>query len=257
MDRSVLVETEASAEHQSIYFVEYMFEESDGSKWIHGRLMLRACQTVLGNTGNDREVFLTTNCMDFEVEDIAKPVIVEIRLISWGHQHRKDDAIIENTDRLRAEDRKIKGLPLEYFCKSFYCPERGAFFSLSTDSMGLGKGVCQSCTMNDSEREEKTFKLNASMKSFRYQGTEFHTLDYLYVAPHHFMTDERNIELFKGGRNIGLKAYVVCQFLEIEAHNASKQDNPEYVNVKVRRFFRPEDISAENAYSSDIREVIS
>ncbi|KAK1370563.1 DNA (cytosine-5)-methyltransferase [Heracleum sosnowskyi] len=252
---SVLVETEDSAECQSIYFVEYMFEESDGSKWIHGRLMVRACQTVLGNTGNDREVFLTTSCMDFEVEEIAKPVVVEIRLVSWGHQHRKANANIEKNDRLRAEDRKIKGLPLEYFCKSFYCPERGAFLALPTESMGLGKGVCQSCTINNSEKEEKLFKLNTSMKSFRYQGTEFHTLDYLYVAPHHFKVDEREIELFKGGRNIGLKAYVVCQLLEIKACNASKQDNPECVNIKVRRFFRPDDISAENAYSSDIREV--
>ena len=40
-----------------IYFMEYMFENSDGRKMVHGRLMLRGFQTVLGTSANEREVF--------------------------------------------------------------------------------------------------------------------------------------------------------------------------------------------------------
>jgi DNA (cytosine-5)-methyltransferase 1 len=54
---------------------------------------------------------------------------------------------------------------------------------------------------------------------------------------------------------VGLKAYVVCQLLEIEVPNAPERPFPESTMVKVRRFYRPEDISSEKAYCSDIREV--
>lgn len=252
---SVLVERDYSEECPSIYFVEYMFDDSNGRKQIHGRLMVRACQTVLGNTANEREVFLTNDCMEFEIEDIVKPIVVENRVMHWGYQYRKANANSDKIDKERAEDRKNRGLPLEYFCKSLYCPERGAFFCLPTELMGLGTGLCHSCKRKDSEKEKNLLNLNTSMTSFTYQGTEFHRHDYLYVAPSHFEANERDIETFKGGRNIGLKAYVICQFLEIELPNASKQGESEHVNVKVRQFFRPEDISAEKAYTSDIREV--
>lgn len=52
---SVLVEAQGSEEYSPICFVEYMFENSDARKLIHGRLMLRGCQTVLGNIANERE----------------------------------------------------------------------------------------------------------------------------------------------------------------------------------------------------------
>ena len=39
-----------------IYFMEYMFENSDGRKMVHGRLMLRGFQTVLGTSANERGI---------------------------------------------------------------------------------------------------------------------------------------------------------------------------------------------------------
>ncbi|KAA8536618.1 hypothetical protein F0562_029096 [Nyssa sinensis] len=251
---SVLVETANSEEYPLIYFVEYMFENSNGRKMIHGRLMLRGFQTVLGNAANEGEVFLTNDCMEFELGDIIQTVVVEIRLKPWGHQYRQANANNDKIDRARVEDRKTRGLPAEYFCKSLYCPERGAFFCLQTDSMGLGTGLCHSCKVKETERE-KVFKSNSSMTGFTYNGTEYCVQDFVYLGPHHFGEDEKEIGTFKSGRNVGLKAYVVCHLLEIEAAKASKKTDPEPLKVKVRRFFRPEDISAEKAYHSDIREV--
>ncbi|CAK9171993.1 unnamed protein product [Ilex paraguariensis] len=202
---SVLVETANSNEYLPIYFVEYMFEDFDARKLVHGRLMLRGFQTVLGNTANEREVFLTNDCLEFELSDVKEPVVVETRLVPCAYQHRKDNANRDKIERARAEDRKCRGLPMEYFCKNLYWPERGAFVCLHTDKMGL--------------------------------------------------VDPRDNETFKSGRNVGLKAYVVCHLLEIEVPKSPKQADLETVKVKVRRFFRPEDISAEKAYRSDIREV--
>ncbi|KAB2033895.1 hypothetical protein ES319_D04G047300v1 [Gossypium barbadense] len=239
----------------AIYFVEYMFETSKGRKMFHGRMMQRGSETVLGNAANEREVFLTNNCGDFELEDVKQTVVVDIRLRPWGYQHRKDNANMDKLDRAEAEERKRKGLPMEYYCKSLYWPERGAFYTLPIDSLGLGSGCCHSCQVKDAGRAKEVFKVNSSNTGFVYKGTEYSLHDYVYVSPHQFTVERAETENFKAGRNIGLKPYVVCQVLEIIVPKGQKKVCEESTQVKVRRFFRPEDISAEKAYSSDIREV--
>ncbi|KAJ0039655.1 hypothetical protein Pint_27589 [Pistacia integerrima] len=252
---TVLVEADEIDNLPVIYFVEYMFETSDGSKMFHGRMMKRGCLTVLGNTAKEREVFLTNECMDYELEDIKQTVVVDIRSMPWGHQHRKDNANADKIDRATAEDRKRKGLPTEYYCKSLYWPERGAFFSLPLDSMGLGLGSCHACSIMEAENEKETFKVNSSKTSFVYRTVEYSVHDYIYAGPQYFEFEKGESGTFKGGRNVGLKAYVVCQVLEIIVPKEPKQAGMESTQIKVRRFYRPEDISAEKAYSSDIREV--
>ncbi|GLT76699.1 hypothetical protein SLA2020_483440 [Shorea laevis] len=249
----VLLET-VEDELPPIYLVEYMYEK-DMKKMVHGRLMIRGSQTVLGNCANERELFLTNDCLDFELEDVKEAVVAEIQKLPWGHQHRKANSLKDKADRERAEDRKRKGLPMEYYCKSLYVPERGAFFCIPTETIGLGNGCCSSCTIKATKIDEEAFKLDLSRKAFTFEGTHYSSEDYVYMAPQYFETEVKDHETFKSSRNVGLKAYVVCQLLEIEASNKSNQASPESTKVKVRRFFRPEDISLEKAYCSDIREV--
>nr|ASA49416.2 DNA cytosine-5-methyltransferase 1 [Vaccinium corymbosum] len=251
---SVLVGPDDSVEYASIYLVEYMFESSDSRKLAHGRLMMRGSETVLGNTANEREVFLTNDCLEFELEDVIQTVVVDIWLRPWGHQYRKSNAINDKIDRERAEERKNKGLPMEYFCKSEYCSDKGGFFSLQKDSTGLGTGLCHSCKTTEAERQKEVFMLDSSMTGFTFNGTEYSIHDFVYLGPYHFGEDEDGAT-FKGGRNVGLRAYVICQLLEIEGAKSSKKADPKSMKVKLRRFFRPEEISAEKAYRSDIQEV--
>ncbi|GAB2287655.1 hypothetical protein Dimus_022025 [Dionaea muscipula] len=251
----VLVDTLDDIAPPLIYLVEYMFEKVDGSKMIHGRVMLQGSQTVLGNAANEREVFFTNDCLDFELGAVRQSIVVEIRLTPWGYQHRKANADADRIDRARAEERKSKGLPLEYYCKSLYWPDKGAFFRIQTNSLGIGNGICCSCKMKETQEERGTFKINSSKKGFTVNGTDYNLEDFVYVTPYQFTAVERENGTFKGGRNVGLKPYVVCHLLEIEIPKGSKQAKPETVKLKVRRFFRPEDISAEKAYRSDIREV--
>ncbi|PWA40704.1 DNA cytosine-5-methyltransferase [Artemisia annua] len=239
----------------SIYYVEYLFEDSDSTKFAHGRLMLKGCDTVLGDIANEREVYLTNDCMDFELDDVTQAVVVEIRRLPWGHEHRKANANSDKLDRAKAEDRKNKGLPIEYYCKSLYWPERGAFFCLQTDKMGLGNGLCHSCKIMEDENRKEAFELSESKTGFTYMATEYCVDDFLYVGPHHFDADERENGTHKGGRNVGLKPYVVCQLLQIEAPKNSKRVDPDSVTIEVRRFYRPEDLSSDKAYRSDIQEV--
>ncbi|KAJ0090430.1 hypothetical protein Patl1_13960 [Pistacia atlantica] len=218
---SVLMEISDSAQLPPIYFVEYMFENSDARKMVHGRLMLRGSQTVLAKASDEREANAHNDMIDKE----------------------------------RAEDRKSKGLPLEYYCKSLYWPDRGAFFRLPEDNMGLGSGVCHSCKIKETEAQKETFKLDFYGNSFTLNGSEYHVHDFVYLALHCFTAEDRERETFKGGRNVALQAYVVCQLLEIEVPKSKKLPSPESTKVKVRKVFMPEDISIEKAYYSDIREV--
>ncbi|KAI8006797.1 DNA (cytosine-5)-methyltransferase 1A [Camellia lanceoleosa] len=243
-----------SEEYPHIYFVEYMFEELDGRKVVHGSLLIRRSQTILGNTANEREVFMTNDCLEFELADIVQTVVVEPQLMPWGYRHRKSNTDNDKANRARAVNRKSKGLPMEYFCKSVYCPDRGGFFCLEIDCMGLGSRLHQSCKINEVQEKKEDFNINSSMTGFTHMGTDNSIHDFIYLGPRFFREDGKTSENFKGGRNVGLKAYVVCHLLEIEGVKARKQADPESMTVEVRRFFRPKDISSEKAYLSDIQE---
>lgn len=251
---SVLVED--GEESDAIYLVEYMFEASDGTIMFHGRMMERGSETVLGNTANEREVFLTNDCSDMKLEDVTQGVVVDIKSVAWGHEHRKANANADKLERAKAEERKKKGLPIEYYCKSLYWPERGAFFSISSDTIGQGTGLCPSCKTREAEEEKQAFKVDSSKSSFVYDGTTYSVSDFVYISPYHFDDEtEENGALFKGGRNVGLRAYVVCQVLEVIVKKETKQADIKSTQVKLRRFYRPEDISANKAHISDVREV--
>ncbi|XP_045807951.1 DNA (cytosine-5)-methyltransferase 1-like [Trifolium pratense] len=250
---SVSVEVDESDELPDIYYIEYMFESKNGIKMFHGRMMQHGCQTVLGNTANEREVFLTNECRDLGLQDVKQINVVSIRKTPWGHQYRKDNIILDKLDRERAEERKKKGLPTEYYCKSLYWPERGAFFRVPFDKLGLGSGFCHSCKLEEDKKEKQIFKVNPSKSSFVLEGTEYSLNDYVYVSPFEF--EQRIKKGRKSRRNVGFKAYAVCQVLEIIAKNERKQAEIKSTELKVRRFFRPEDVSSEKAYCSDVQEV--
>ena len=252
---SVLVEMDDSDDVSPIYFVEYMFENSDGRKMVHGRLMLRGLQTVLGTSANEREVFLTNDCLVFDLGDVKETVVMDIRLTPWGYQHRNTNANNDKIDRARAEERRRRGLPLEYYCRSLYWPERGAFFCLSTNTMGLGSGVCQSCKMKETQKEKEIFKVNKSKTTFSLKGAEYSVKDFVYLRPHYFAADGKAMDTSKGRKNARLKPFVVCHLLEVKLSKSYMLADPESTKVKVRRFFRPDDISPEKAHLSDVREV--
>ncbi|KAJ3669874.1 hypothetical protein LUZ60_010198 [Juncus effusus] len=240
-----------------ICYVEYMYEKKDKVKMVHGRVMQKGVDTVLGNTANEREVFLTNECLDFEIQEVKEVVLVSVRNLPFGHMYRKENMYFVKNERIRNEEREKKGLPIEYYCKSLYCPEKGGFFSLTLKKLGLGNGVCNSCEERESGTDE--FRVLGKNLGFVYNKVEYKVGDFAYVLPQFFDEGERGDKsVFKAGRNVGLKPYVVCQLIEIldnDNKNNNKEANAASTEVKVRRFYRPDDISSAKAYSSDIREV--
>lgn len=238
-----------------ICIVEYMYETANGEMLLHGRQMLLCSQTILGTIGNEREVFLTNNCLDIEVKQIEQTVTVVIQKSLWGHQHRKGNLSADEADRVKAEERNRNLLPVEYYCKSLYWPEKGAFLRLPYDTLGIGSGFCYSCDLKQSQKENGAFKLNSCKTGFEYNSTEFTVLDFVYVRYDQFSANMAERGTLKSSRNIGLKAYVICQIMDIVIPRYPEEADCMSTHVKVRRFFRPEDISTEMTYLSDIREV--
>uniref|UniRef100_K3ZQ11 DNA (cytosine-5)-methyltransferase n=1 Tax=Setaria italica TaxID=4555 RepID=K3ZQ11_SETIT len=232
-------------------FVEYMFQKIGGAKMVHGRMLQKGSQTILGNAANEREVFLTNDCLEFKLDDIKELVNVDIQSRPWGHKYRKENSEAEKVEQAKAEERKRKGLPMQYFCKSLYWPEKGAFFALPCDKMGLGSGVCSSCDHIEADSDELKV---LSKTSFIYRKITYNVNDFLYVRPDFFSQDEDRAT-FKAGRNVGLKPYAVCHLLAIPEGAGSKKFNPASTKISARRFYRPDDISSAKAYASDIREV--
>lgn len=242
----VILQDNGNDEFPEIYFVEYMYENLDGKKLLHGRRMQRGCETVLGNTANEREVFLRNECVNLQLDDIKESVSVDIRSIPWGHEHRKMNGIADKIDKARAEERKQKGLPTQFYCRSLYCPERGAFFALPYGSMGLGSGSCQACKLREAENCRDQFRVDASLTDFFYRGNKYSIGEYLYVSPSYFSSGE-------GRKNVCLRAHVIYQLLDIYKRPGSCDADSSM--IQARRFYRPEDISSDKAYKSDIREV--
>lgn len=258
----VLVDLEEqSSESEPIpgmLLVEYFYERKDGSKWLHGRFLERGVQTILGNATNPHIVFLTDRCTDIELVDVKGTAVVHMRRRAWDHTSRKANAAEDEADRARAKEWKEKGLPTEFLCRALYCPERGAFLSLPYDTLALGTGLCHACKVRAENKEKMSTRILPNDEGIMHQGIEYRLKDFLYLIPETLppLLDEgERVEKFKASRNKGLRAFIVCQLLDIKNVKGSKQLNPKNVQLSVRRFFRPDDVGPDKAYSADVREV--
>ncbi|XP_019171500.1 PREDICTED: DNA (cytosine-5)-methyltransferase 1-like [Ipomoea nil] len=241
----VLVNQPRRGRDSYICLVEYMFQSSDGTKVVHGRVMVGAFETVLGNNADKRDLCLTEDCLNFYPSDVTKLLDVKIQPKPWSHQHRN-----------RTEEKEDP--ETKYFCKNLYCSDKGGFFSLKTESIGLGNGHCHSCKTRKSQEEKNTFSYCVPTNSFTYQGIHYEALDFLYINPSHF------VEFKNGDQSVNEddedsrpKAYAICQFVSVDTttSSSSAQLNPDTMNITVRRFYRPEDLNAMDAYLSDIHTI--
>ncbi|CAI9101509.1 OLC1v1038848C1 [Oldenlandia corymbosa var. corymbosa] len=249
---SVIVETIDSKENPPIFYLEYLFENSDGKMLAHGRLMLRGHETVLGDSSNEMELFLTNHCLDFELCHVRGTVAIEMRSTLWGHKHRKANLNDESSDRASASKKKKKKLQVEFFCRNLYCPEKGAFLCLKPESMGLGNGHCQPCQIKES-RTAAFFKLTKAC--FILKGTKYHIHDFIYLYQDHVTFYQCDQSSLKIGKNPPLKPFIICQILGIEGKKPFEKADPMSTILRLQRFYRPEEISADKAYHSDIREI--
>lgn len=238
----------------SIVLVEYLYQSRYGNPMLHGRVLVRAGDTLLGNAGDEREVFLSNQCVDVEIAG-AKRVVVQMKRRPEGYTDRKANAAADEAERERAGEIASKGLPKEYYCRATYEPERGAFLSLPTQGLAVGDGTCKACTLRKEEEESKTCRL-LDDGGFKLEGVEYRIGDHLYVDPSLFKSLENKDEpeaevIFKGGRNKGLRPFAICQLLSVQ----KTKKNILSTSLSVQRFYRPDDFGTHRGYIADIHEV--
>ncbi|XP_024535317.1 DNA (cytosine-5)-methyltransferase 1B [Selaginella moellendorffii] len=244
------VRYEVEGAEDAFLLVEYLYK-ANGRSMVHGRVLVKGESTVLGDAASKRELFLTGSCDNVEVRDAKEIVTVELRRRPWGHMHRKDNATADEEERERGRDREIKGLPTEYFCQAIYVPEKGGFFRIPHDKLALGTGVCEGCKSREEAKTKDSLSLFANLQGFRFQGVEYHINDFVYVDITQIMTQSQDeIQKFKGGRNKGLRAFTICQLMDIIPSSKTGAEQ-----LTVRKFYRPEDVDLGKAYKADVHEV--
>ena len=83
-------------------------------------------------------------------------------------------------ERANVEERKKKGLLVEYIFRSLYCPEKGAFFTLPHDKLGTSTGTCSSCEEQGEVDDE--FEI-LSETSFVFNNVTSNVHDFFYIRP--------------------------------------------------------------------------
>ncbi|KAG6551170.1 hypothetical protein Mapa_007405 [Marchantia paleacea] len=240
------------------FLIEYLYESDDGPM-IHGRMLVKGEETILGDAANERELFLTDACIDIRVGQVKELTHVEIRKRNWGHQFRKENATKDQEDRKVAKERKRRGSPQEYFCRSWWSPENGAFFSVSSDALGVGSGICSACQAREDFEKKMEVEIFPEGRGFRWQGVEYRINDYMYLDPEALKHSKPSSKpsdniTHKGGRNKGLHAFIICQLLSVTLLPKANMKT-ESCSMRVRRFYRPEDVDNMKAYKAQLHEV--
>ncbi|BBN15236.1 DNA (cytosine-5)-methyltransferase 1 [Marchantia polymorpha subsp. ruderalis] len=240
------------------FLIEYLYDSDDGPM-IHGRMLVKGEETILGDAANERELFLTDACSEIRVAQVKDFTQVEIRKRNWGHQFRKENATKDEEDRKMAKERKRRGLPQEYFCRSWWSPENGAFFSVSSDALGVGSGICSACQAREDCEKKMEVEIYPEGRGFRWQGVEYRINDYMYLDPEALKLSKPSSKpsentTHKGGRNKGLHAFIICQLLSVTLPPTANSKTKS-CSMCVRRFYRPEDVDNMKAYKSQLHEV--
>ncbi|KAL2621227.1 hypothetical protein R1flu_001432 [Riccia fluitans] len=247
----VIVEGEPASRR---FMIEYLYESDDEGPMMHSRLLVLGEETILGDAADERELFMSDACTDVPIGRIKELATVELRQRSWGYSYRKENATKDEADRARAKERKEKGLPLEYFCRSLWSPEKGAFFKVPVGKLGLGSGSCSACVTRLESEKKLEVEILPEAQGFRWQGVEYRINDYLYLDPHCLNDSKSGSRVtHKGGRNKGLLAFIICQVLTVLPHRSRAKAASS--TIKVRRFYRPEDVDEMKAYRAQLHEV--
>ncbi|KAL3680908.1 hypothetical protein R1sor_023864 [Riccia sorocarpa] len=247
----VVVEGEPASRR---FMIEYLYESDDEGPMIHARLLVLGEETILGDAAEERELFLSDACTDIQISRIKEIAAVEMRQRNWGYNYRKENAAKDEADRARAKERKEKGLPVEYYCRSLWSPEKGAFFSIPFGTMALGTGTCAACVAKLETENKLEAEILPEAQGFRWQGVEYRVNDFLYLDPHCLKDSKESSRLtHKGGRNKGLHAFIIGQLLAVQPQRLRAKAASS--TIKVRRFYRPEDVDEMKAYRAQLHEV--
>ncbi|KAF8055388.1 MET1B [Scenedesmus sp. PABB004] len=291
----VLLEAEAEGEEEGadaaapghvFGLVQCLWEDDDGDQMAQVRLLVPGADTVLGDAAAEAELFLTEGYEDVLLPEIAGLAAAsrlerEFDPDARGRQFVEDEAL-----RKRNAAAKAAGKPLEYFYRHLYLPQQGMFAAAPAD-LGVGQ-------YREAPPEPVALGLLPG-GGFIKAGVEYKVGDFMYVAPDAFdpapteagsdsedddaeeaeaeaKKEEAKSDLpayvnkksrFHKGSTAGLRAWGIGRLVEVKEAPAgsgargkgkdAKAGVPS--RIKLQRFYRPEDVSADAAYAAGYWDI--
>ncbi|GMH33098.1 hypothetical protein BSKO_00932 [Bryopsis sp. KO-2023] len=250
--------------NHTVGLIQSMWEKQNGQKVAQVRLMMMGRSTVLGDTASEEELFLTTDLVTTPLDSI-KGVLKAGRLTEkWGPKHRREQLANYNTLREKNESAASDGSPIEYFYRSLYLPDKGMFCEAPAD---LGFNSISQQTSDD--KAEAGAVVIDGGRGIRSNGEEYREGDFLYVdstlwdplveAPVREVPDYAA----KGGRGHKGSSRLMQPFgigrLVRVLPNGQKTfaKNGKASKVEVMRFYRPEDVQLDLAYTTSFWDVFA
>ncbi|CAE6197571.1 unnamed protein product [Arabidopsis arenosa] len=173
---------------------------------LHGKLLQRGSETVLGMAANERKIFLTNECLTVQLKDIKGTVSFEILSWPWGHQYRKENIAVDKLDRARAEERKPnesgKASKASFQVKvtRFYRPENISVKAYALDIQELPSNM---------KLKFSTIKDETLLREKKGKGVESETDSVMIVKPDEIPKEMRlaTLDIFGGcsGLSYGLE----------------------------------------------------
>eukprot|EP00963_Diacronema_lutheri_P012368 scaffold1724_cov341-Pavlova_lutheri.AAC.44 len=238
-----------------------LYETSDGEKKLHGLVLRRGSETVLGEAANQMEMFLTWDYVDEPVSKVLGSIKINLLELPWGPDHRlanEEKYAHLLADFIAAQNEQQE---VTYIFRKLYDPLCGAFRDLPLQGLGERSWCCPA------EERKKMLDWNTGVHYqrendfFRKDGVDYKVGSYVYLDPSLFEYDEtvkvelpgyvKNGRLHKGGSQ-NLRAFGIGEILSI-GRPTGKSLKPG--NIRIRRFYRPEDVSREQQYRSRMWEV--
>ena len=227
---------------------------SSASAFLQVRPLVRAADTVLGDAGNEAELFLAGSLQPVTrpLGEVVAKVAAAPRARAWATDAASRAAAASEDAALRAANDAAAeaGAPRSFFYKSVYEPERGLFRSLPSD---LGSSLGSVLATKAPARGIAA----AGAGAFTKDGVRFAVGDAAFVGSTVFdqcpaavvevsMPSYVKGRFAKGGANTGLRAYGLGRITAV--HTPPGSSTPHRVTVE--RFYRPEDISPDAAYAA-------
>jgi DNA (cytosine-5)-methyltransferase 1 len=237
---------------QTLGLVQAMWEEEEGSgkggrrektKKVQVRIMVTGGATVLGDAASQSELFLTTEVNTFLVNEIVGKVKASRLCREWDASKR--GVQFEEDVALRAGD--------EYFWRREYVPLQGMFRDAPMN-LQLGSRLPQKESQTKTRGgDDINADINADADSVvTVDGVLYRIGDFMFVSVDAFdqLPEAQNkVELpeylansrHHKGSNGGLRAWGIGRLVQV---------NQKKTMVTLERYWRPEDISRDLAYTS-------
>ena len=215
---------------------------------VHVQWLARGNDTVLGNTSDPREFFLTRECENVLISDVSKVLDLQRRAVkdfeAWRRQGGTEKAIAGP-----------KAGGQDGWWRQMYIPEHGRFEYPQEKDLTLGEGdFCRCCNEMKEENEKAEVGWSKDGSWVRMGGTKFNKGDFIMIEdetlsytvpkkepqefkkkkkdPAVYPEDWRKPDIYKGDHVETFDPFQVVRLEEVREKDGY---------VRVRKLYRPHD----------------